>query len=363
MRLPLAWVAAAMAWGCAGGPAHQATSRVHFYNDERVAVVSPAVRDEVEIRDSRVAVDYAVDVVSGATQALTVDAVSSATRFSERRHQAGVMGAHAFSPETELSGGYTFSVEPDHVVHAPSLGLTRELLERTARASVRYQLVLESIGRVNDPAFAERARGHRVDLGWTQIATKTLVVTALATATAYDCGAAIGCFANPYRFVGIDVGEGARLAFIERHPATRFTGAGALRLSWALGDATALHAGYRFSGDSWGVTAHTADTAFVDEMFARRLLARAEARATVQRAASFYRARYLGDGMTVPAFRTGDSELSALWSVRLQLHLEWAWGPARIVGEFGRMWNEYPDFKALPTRHAWTGGLGIDAEF
>ncbi|MCC6999965.1 MAG: DUF3570 domain-containing protein [Deltaproteobacteria bacterium] len=334
---------------------------MHLYSDERITVVSPALRDERELRDTTVTAEYGLDVVSGATQALTIDAVSAATRFSERRHQGGLTASKELSPETEVEVGYTVSAEPDHVVHSPSLGVTRELLSRMVRASARYQLLAESIGLTGSHAFSEHALGHRLDLGWTQIFTRSLVVTALATATAYDCSARLGCFANPYRYVGVDLG-GERVALPERAPARRLTGAAALRLSRAFADSSALHAGYRLSGDSWDVQAHTVDLAVVTEQLASRLLVRAEARATLQRGASFYSSHYQSGGDGVPGYRTADAELSQLRNLRLQLHLEWSAGRARFVGELGRMWNSYPDFPTLPTRHAWLGGLGLDLE-
>lgn len=363
MRLSLAVLAlATIGTGCATRVSHSVSSRVHVYDDPRITVVSPTVQEQAQIDDTKVTAHYGVDAVSGATQALTVDAVSSATRFSEVRHDAGLRGSHAFSPETELSGGYNLSREPDHLVHAPSLGLTQELFERMVRASVRYQLVAESIGRTGDPFFLEHALGHRVDLEWTQIATRSLVVTALGTGTATECSADLGCFANPYRYVGIARGA-ARIALPERHPDERLTGAGALRLSWAFAGSSALHAGSRFAIDSWSVTAYTADAAVVTGLFGNRLLARAEARTTLQSRASFYSKRYQSSGDVLPAYRTADAELSRLWNLRTQLFLEWAWGPLHVVGEIGRMWSYYPEFPALPTRHAWIAGGGLDATF
>jgi hypothetical protein len=231
------------------------------------------------------------------------------------------------------------------------------------RATARYQLLFESIGRVDAESFSSRALGYRLDVGWTQIVTKSLVVTALATATAYGCGENIGCFASPYRYVGVGGLAGGRVALSERHPDTRFTGAGALRLAWAFSDTSAFHAGYRFSQDSWGVAAHTADAAGVAELLSNRLLVRTEARGTVQGAASFYESSYVGSNAAIPAHRTADAELSSLWNVRLLLHLEWELGAMRLAGELGRMWSQYPDFSALPARPAWIGGMGLDAEF
>jgi hypothetical protein len=229
------------------------------------------------------------------------------------------------------------------------------------RLSARYQLQAESIGRVDDTSFSEHALGHRLDLGWTQIATKSLTVTGLVTATAYDCDQGLGCFANPYRYVGVMQPGAGFIALIERHPDSRFTAAGALRVAWAFSNVGAIHAGYRWAGDSWAISAHTFDAALATEL-RERLLVRAEARATVQGEASFYQARYSTDSGVVPSYRTADAELSAMWNFKSQLHVEWAMKPIRFVGEFGRMWNQYPDFPSLPSRHAWIGGAGIDMD-
>lgn len=354
-------MALAVAVLACGAPrlSNKASSRVHVYTDSRLTVVSPAVRDEVQVKNTRLGAAYAADVVTGASPALVADVVSAASPFTEVRHQLAASGSHAISPETEVSAGYAVSLEPDHSVHGPSVGFTQELVERMVRATARYQLLLESNRRVDQPGFAEWGVGHRVDLGWTQIATPRLVWSALATGTAWRCGETIGCLANPYRSVGVELGDGDRVALPERHPSSRLQIAAALRASWSFHQGAGLHGGYRFSADTWGVTAHTADLSAAFELFDGRLLLRCEARGTAQSAASFYRARYEGG---VPAVRTGDAELSRLWNARAQLHLEWAVGPVRVVGSFGRMWNLYPDYPALRTRHAWLVGLGVDLE-
>jgi hypothetical protein len=253
------------------------------------------------------------------------------------------------------------SAERDHAVHAPSVGVTTELLGQMVRASIRYQLVVESIGRADDPRFAAGALGHRLDLGWTQILGEAAVLKVLATATANDCTANIGCFANPYRYVGVAGSTFGVVALPERHPDRRFTAAGAVRLVWALSDASALHLGYRLSGDSWRIDAHAFDAAFAVEP-TRRWLLRAEARSVVQGAASFYRPTYQGNVDAMPRFRTADAELSSSWNVRLQAHVEWELGRARLVVRVGRQWSRYPDFDSLPSRNAWLGGLGLDLE-
>jgi hypothetical protein len=345
--------------GCAGsGMTHTASARLHVYADPRLTVVSPAIRDEAEWDDGRVAASYTADVVSGATQALPVDAISSATEFSEMRHQAAASGAYALTPETEIGAAYTFGIEPDHMVHAPAVAIATELFDGMTRASARYTLALESIGRAGDPVFEASASGHRVDLAVVQIATDTVVLSFLASGSLFVCSAELGCFANPYRYVRT-AAPGGRIALPERHPTERGISAAAVRLAWALDDETALHAGYRFSIDSWAITAQTIDLAIAAELLSK-LLARVDASSTLQTGASFYRAsdEYTG----TPAYRTADAELSPLTSVRVVLHLEWDAGFVRLTGELGRMWNFTPSFEALPERHAWIGGAGLDAD-
>ncbi len=362
MRLQMSAVALSAVALAACGATHEASSRVHFYADPRITVWSPAVEEKARVEGTTLTADYGVDVLSGATQVLTVDAVSSATRFQEERHQAGLTAARKVSRETEVSLSYQRSMEPDHVADAPSLGASQAFLDEQARATVGYQLIVETLTRAGEPSFSAEALGHRLDLGWTQIASRELTLTALATATLFDCTANVGCFSNPYRFVGVSV-DGRPLALRERHPASRQTGAAAARLAWAFAEASALHAGLRVASDTWSVTAATLDASLARELLGDKLLLRAEARATAQSQASFYRALYLGTASALPAYRTADSELSSLWNLRLQGAAEWSLGELRLVASVGHMWNRYSDFPSMPARDAWLGGLGLDADF
>jgi len=355
---------AVMTLGCGPGmtrTSHRASSRVHVYSDARITAISPAVRDEATHGRTVVTTSYAADVVSGATQVVTVDAISRATPFADRRHQLGLGVTRSLTPERAVSAAYGYSVERDHETHAPSLGYSQELFDRAVRATARYQLVFEDVGRSDDPLYSQRTRSHRLDLGWSQILGKSLVLAVLATATASTCDAVLGCFANPYRYVGVARGVDL-IALSERHPDARATFAGGARLSWALSRAHALHGGYRLAQDSWAVTAHTADAALVSELFGSHLLVRAETRATFQDAASFYESRYGGGPLSAPAYRTADAELSPLRNVRAVLQLEWRIDPFRLVLQLGRMWNRYPAFRSLPARDAWIAGLGVDVE-
>lgn len=363
MRVPLIRAAALAAIAvvssaCARAEVgHTASARLHVYADPRITVVSPTVRDELEHDDWRGSADYAVDVVSGATTTLTADAVSTATTFADRRHQIGVGATRVLGAERELGVAYAASLEPDHAVHAPAISGGAELLDRMARAMLRYQLVAETLGRVDERAYRGEALGHRLDAGWTQILTRTLVLGVQATGTLTSCDRRAGCFVNPYRHVGVMVG-GAPLALAERHPDRRGTGAAALRVSWAARDDWALHLGYRAAADSWAVRAHGGEAAVATERFTGALLLRLDVRGTVQTAAAFYRARYPAEPLRAPTHRTADPELGALWNVRVQLHAELELGAVRAIAALGRMWNRHD---IAPDRDAWLLSLGLDA--
>lgn len=364
MRLSIVVLVSTLAiTGCVQQASHTSSARVHTYRDGIIQVTSPTARHEMAFDDGRVGLDYAVDVVSGATQVLTVDAVTSATKFAEQRHQLGLSGEYELRPETKVSGSVGASIEPDHQVLAPSIGVTQTLLSEMVQLSARYQVLVEAIGRSDLPNFTSDALGHRVDLGWTQILTEALVARALATSTFYSCGAELGCFSNPYRYLGVRMDSGQVLGVSERHPDTRLTGAAALQLSWALSDAQALHGGYRFAADDWGIRGHTLDLSFAQELFDDALLLRLEARGTYQRGASFYETLYTGQGSLVPAYRTADAELSRLYNGRLQLHAQWSMEQWSLIASAGRMWNVYPDFRSVPRRFAWLGGLGAEVSF
>jgi len=114
--------------------------------------------------------------------------------------------------------------------------------------------------------------------------------------------------------------------------------------------------GYRAAGGQFEI-------GLVDRAWADRLLVRATARYTHQRGARFYRAAYTAASGAYPAWRTADAELSTLWNLTAQAHVQASWRGWRWVLSGGRMWNRYPHFPSLTQRDAWIGGGGLDVTF
>lgn len=378
MRLQLtrgAIVAAAMFASSAGlaEDSPQGSARLDVYTDDWITVVSPSTRADVHVGENvEVQVKYALDVLSGATPAFTTDAVTSATEFDEKRHQAMLGVTYRPRAEYAVTGLYNLSLESDFVVHAFTLGLDSEILERMATVSVSYSLGLDTVGLATDDSFAEHVTRHALELGWTHILGKSTVLTLLGSGQANLCGEQVGCQASPYRYVAIFPSDmdGVVIRIRERHPEERYRGAAAARITQNLGNQFALHGGYRLYGDNWGVVGHTVDVQLAKEFLGTGLLLRLEARGTRQSTASFYRDEYRLESasMALPKYRSGDREISGVLDGLAGLRAEWTLSPLgplqafRLTARVARAWYSYPEYSELSRRDAWLLGGGLSAE-
>ncbi len=346
------------------------TNRVDVYSDGDITVISPSTRTSVSIGDKmRVEGGYAVDIVSGATRVVSTDLVSSATTFDEVRHQPDLLLTVLPSDRWTVGFALAAGLESDYttVTFGPSMSV--ELFGKMSTLSVSYMVAHESWGLSSGEPVEDRARGHTLNVGWTQLLSRTRVLTIQLTGMFADCGDVLGCQANPYRFVPL--GTNQTLATVrERHPGTRYRGAARVQLAQVLTRGLALQAGYRFYGDSWEILGHTADLALAATLLDDRLLLRASGRFVWQGAASFFAERYpmtvaLGE---VPRYRTADQELSSLYGGMVSLRVAWSFlalGPLlrlEIGARVAHHWYQYPEFDARPERNAWIVGGGLRVE-
>lgn len=346
--------------------------RTDVYSDPWLTAISPSTRATLRVGEHlEVAVGVQADVISGATQALVTDVVTGATPFEEVRYEAHLGATWRPGEGGDLGVAYLVSLEPDYETHVVSLTGGVELFGRQVRLGLGYGLSLETLGSVHDPTLAAPTVGHSLDVSWAHLLNRGTALTALLTLGYSACDDVRGCQASSYRWVGLAAGGAGRtvLAVRERHPDERLRVAAALRLIQDLGAGVALHAGYRFYADTWGLEGHTADLALARGFWAERLVARLDARFARQSAANFFRSRYdvAAAAPMIPAYRTGDRELSGVWSGSLGLSLEWSFGAVgpfgvlRVSAQAARHWYRYPDFPSQEQRDAWTFGGGIDA--
>ena len=306
----LVCAAAAPAGPAAAKPVEpgMAGARVDVYADGDIVVVTPSSRTSIPLRDGFIDAGYRVDILSGATP--TVDTISSATQFEEVRHAMDLGLRGPVAPGATLGVKYVASLESDFVAQGPSVTFGADVLRRMARFSATWRMRIERTSLATGEPLHDAGMTQELDLSWTQLLGRTTRLSVLASGGASVCGDAFGCQASPYRYVR--VGD---VTLREKHPAQRFRGAAAIRLSQALGRSVALHGGYRFYYDSWQVQAHTGDLSLAVALLGERLMLRATGRFTWQSASSFYRDDY---GMVAggPPPRLGDRRSRAQRAAR-----------------------------------------------
>lgn len=365
MRLPLILVFVAEA--LAGGTF---ATRLDVYDDGDVTAFLPAVEGATTLGDTTLGARYGVDVVSGATPVLTVDTVSSATRFADARHQGTLSVEHRVAEGTGVSAFVEGSGERDWLGLAAGVGFERDLFDATATLGLAYTAGLDVLGSAADPTLSQLGGSHALDVEWRQILGRTTVARVFVSGGLERCGKAYGCRANPYRFVALTDDDDVMGAVHERNPDHLERLALALRISQAIGPTSGLHGGWRFYADSWGVIGHTLDVSWRQSVLEERLLLEGRARGSLGAPATFYRSSYAVDAsaLEVPAWRTADRELAGMRSLRVGGTAGWSWwgaGPFVRLGasvRVDRTWFAWPDDAGIPDRASWVVGGGFDAE-
>ncbi len=346
------------------------SSRVDVYVDDWIQVVSPAVSGRVVLGPSAgLTGTYAVDVLSGATRT-QVDLVSSATTFDERRHQGDLALTLRRGEEQSLTASHTVSAESDYLSSTTRLAGSTELLTRMVVLSAAYRLGFDRFGTSSDESITGRATNHGLELDWTQILGRRTRGSVALAADASLCDEALGCQSSPYRYVPVFELDEQQvvMSLRERHPSTRYRGAGALRLSQALWPGSALHLGWRGYTDTWQVRGHTLGLGLAQGALQERLVVRLDVRGGQQSSASFYRDSYQVDETEalLPEYRSADPELAALRSGLVRGRVEWTWlavGPLRELGlsaRVARLGYRYGELTELPERDAWIIGGGLN---
>jgi len=272
---------------------------------------------------------YEADVVTGATPrtyGAALDAVSSATRFSDTRH-AFHGGAELRLGPAAVDVGYTYGFENDYRSHAVDVGAKVDLWGKNTTFRLGYAHNFDSVCDVdNKGAMPTERRSLGSSEGcfknivgiiseplaidsyaasWTQVLTPILLSDVSATFQVLD-----GFQSNPYRRVRLFGTVEAQ----ESEPLLRQRVAIQARLRLAVTRARgALGFLGRFYYDTWGIKSGTAEVSW-DEWILPQLLFRVRGRFYQQGRAVFY--RDAGEMLSyetvgpVGQYFTGDRELS-----------------------------------------------------
>lgn len=341
-----------------------ADDRVDFtttwYQEQRrgnlggLTVIHPQLDVAVDLGEStELSAGYAADAVTGATtavfqyeedstRAVTVDAVSSATKFEDLRHETR-LGLSFTGSRSSLGLGGTVGVESDYAsitvggsaaVDLPgkntnlALSYTHnfdEVCDRdNAMRDVLERQPLSDSGECvkKTGVFGQDQPGMTVwrdlDIDTVQ-ATLTQNLTPTAVGQISLFGQVLQGFqSNPYRRVRVD----ASLQPQESVPDVRARAAVTARINRFFPLVRgAIHASVRGYSDTWGVNSGTAEMAY-SQYAGNSLLLWLRVRIYQQAEATFFKdALFYQTGGAASAFFTGDRELSALRNILLSAKL------------------------------------------
>lgn len=326
-------------------------------------VFHPSVGLNVDAhRDFSLAFGYEADVVSGATPRIygAMDAISSATNFSDTRH-AFHGGAELRLGPTALDAGYTYAFENDYRSHSVDASARVDLWGKNTTFRLGYAHNFDSVCDVDNRGlmpverrslgaskgcFASRTGLVEEPLAidsyaasWTQVLTPILVSDLAVSFQVLD-----GFQSNPYRRVRLFGTVEAQ----ESEPLLRQRVAVQARIRLALPRArAAIGVLGRFYWDTWGVKSGTAEVSW-EEWAHPQFLIRIRGRFYQQSRALFY--RDAGETLSYEAvgpvgqYFTGDRELSPFRDYLMGLKLAWV----RNADERGKVlrWFEQLDVNA-----------------
>jgi Protein of unknown function (DUF3570) len=215
----------------------------HVYDGGGVTATGPAllVRKSLGSRVSASA-SYYVDAVSNAS----IDVVTTASPFKETRNEFG-LGVDWVVRDSIISLALSRSNEPDYTASSVGLDIAQEVFGGMTTVSIGFSRGSDSVLKVTDSAFNEKALHWQYRVGVTQILSPRWLMSANLEAVADE-----GFLGSPYRAARV---FGA--AVPERLPGTRSSRALKLRALGAVGETGSARAEFRYYWDNWGLKAST----------------------------------------------------------------------------------------------------------
>jgi hypothetical protein len=331
----LALAASALLLAAPAGATQDAAARLTLFREPSssntgISVVHPQVDVGTTLGpDFRFGVGYAVDIVSGATPAVfRVDAVSTATRFSDTRHEIHEALSYV-RPTSTWSFGYSYGWESDYRSSAVTGAASTDLLDHNFTLALSYTHNFDRVCDANNADVGDQLLdlkpltqssqcfSNAPDVTTNKLSIDTFQPSLSWTATPkllLQVGSNIqildGFQSNPYRSVLIGMQNRTPQ---EHEPQYRQRYAVYARAIYAL---PAVRGSLLLMGrlyqDSWAVQAATGE-AVINKYFGPTLLVTVRGRYNTQTGATFYRnaLQYaeLGPG---GKYWTGDRELSPM---------------------------------------------------
>ncbi|MFI5301929.1 MAG: DUF3570 domain-containing protein, partial [Polyangiales bacterium] len=329
---------------------------------------------------------YLVDMVSAAS----VDIVSTATQhWTETRH-AGSLNGQYKPHDFGIAASASISREPDYLSLSGGAAILYDFNGKNDTMTLGYGYGRDSVGRhfTNYDIFSGVLKHNAFTAGLTFVINRT-TVGSLSLDGVFESGDE----SKPYRYVpmfsstvsaamhpgaSIDVVNQLRLPErpAEQLPTERKRYAATLRLAHRY-DSSTLRFEERLYDDDWGIKASTTDLRYMIDL-SRRVTFWPHFRAHIQTGASFWQLAYVSNrtagniatqgDWSVPAIRTGDRELSQLWTGTTGLGIQWAIGgtehPSSWVLSMNGdlMYTSYADALYILYRTGGFFSFGLEAE-
>jgi hypothetical protein len=344
-----------------GGPSTKASTEISGYADtDHVYVLTPSVAGSIadEVAGWSVSGHYLVDVVSAAS----VDIVSTASnKWSEYRHAGSLEGSMKIDSSI-LGVSGVISREPDYLSLTGGGTWSLDLLDKNVTPYIGFSYGRDQVGRTGLPSeFWQTKRNLAGRLGVTFVIDRSSIASLQA-----DVVDESGYLAKPYRYVplfapgeGGSIAPGASVTEVnsrrldprpaEQLPNARHRFALSGRLAHRLSTAT-LRVDQRAYADSWGLLASTTDFRFIVDA-GRRFSIWPHLRFHIQNGVVFWQRAYEvipgpGGALGVPVLRTGDRELSPLFTGTGGLGMRF-----RLIDDLRKPWSLLFDFDASTTRY------------
>jgi hypothetical protein len=344
MRLQLSVLAVLAAGGAASADDHAEVSTSLFVEARDggrggLTVVHPQADFGIDLgRFVTLEAAYAADAVTGATSTIyQVDAISTATTFSDTRHE-GTLGLGFRGKRSRIGFSATVGTERDYLTRQVGGSASIDLPGRNTTVALAYshsfdQTCDKDNGMLSPQEAKALTAADPCDksagiLGkdrpgttlWRDLSIDTAQVT-ITQNLSPTMNLQIALFgqilegfqSNPYRRVRVGANSPQ-----EHIPTTRDRWSLSARLNRFLPRLrSAVHGDVRFYNDTWGVTGGDAELGY-SQYLGGSLLVRIHARVYQQTAANFFKdAFYYQTESTAGEFFTGDRELSPVRNATL----------------------------------------------
>lgn len=332
-------------------PEDRADAMYHYYDGGGVKIDGPSlvVRKKIKQNFSLYG-NYYVDSISSAS----IDVITTgASRYTEERTEI-TGGLDFLHGDTLMSISLTNSEENDYTANSLNIGVSQDVFGGMTTITMGYGRGSDEVRRnladgSADPAFREDADRRNYRLGVTQVITRNMVL-----GLNYEAVTDEGFLNNPYRSVRfLDPDNSSGFSFEpEVYPRTRTSNAFALRSRYYLSHRAAVHGGYRFFDDTWGITAHNFDVGYTHP-WKQSFAFDVSYRYYTQNSADFYSDLFPFE--QAQNFLARDKELSAFNSHTMRVGMSYdlvedGWrifDKATVSFYYDRILYDYDDFRDL----------------